>query len=61
MPSAAYAVACRGVFNREMEKAFGVSMSTVYKRAAAVRREIWWAWPTHADAGCGDGLPPHGS
>lgn len=32
-----------GVLNRELEKAFGVSMSTVYKRAAAVRREIRWA------------------
>ena len=35
----------------EMEKAFGVSMSTVYKRAAAVRRVIPWAWPTRGDAG----------
>jgi hypothetical protein len=50
-----------GVLNREMEKAFGVSMSTVYKRAAAVRREIWWAWPTRGDAGYGDGLPLYGS
>ena len=41
------------VLNRDMENAFGVSMSTVYRRAAAVRREIWWAWP-----GAGDGLAP---
>ena len=34
-----------GVLNAEMEKAFGVSMSTVYRRAAAVRREIPSAWP----------------
>ena len=45
-----YAVGCTvcgvpGVFNRELEKAFGVSMSTVRRRAAAVRREIPSAWP----------------
>ena len=39
-----------GVLNREMEKAFGVSMSTVCRRAAAVRREIWWTWPTRGIA-----------
>jgi hypothetical protein len=38
-----YAVGSRGVgvpdvFNRDLEKAFGVSMSTIYKRAWAVRR-----------------------
>jgi hypothetical protein len=40
-----------GVPNREMERTFGVSMSTVYRRAAAVRREIPWAWPTRGIAG----------
>ena len=34
-----------GVLNSEMEKAFGVSMNTVYRRAAAIRREMPWAWP----------------
>ena len=50
-----------GVLNAELEEAFGVSMSTVRRRAAAVRREIPWAWPTHRDAGYGDGLPLYGS
>jgi hypothetical protein len=45
-----YAVSCTicgvpGVFNREMEEAFGVSMSTVYQRAADVRRAVPSAWP----------------
>ena len=45
-----YAVSCTGcgvpgVFNRDLEKAFGVSMSTVYKRAAAVRRVLPFARP----------------
>jgi hypothetical protein len=43
-----------GVLNRELERASGVSMSTVYKRAAAVRREIRWAWPMRRAAGHGD-------
>ena len=34
-----------GVLNRELEEAFGVSMNTAYRRAAAVRRAIPWAWP----------------
>ena len=46
-----YAVGCTicgvpGVLNAELEKAFGVSMSTVRRRAAGVRREIPSAWPT---------------
>ena len=38
-----YAIGSRGVgvldvFNRDLEKAFGVSMGTVYKRAWAIKR-----------------------
>ena len=38
-----YAVGSRGcgvpnVFNRELEEAFGTKMSTIYKRAAQIRR-----------------------
>ena len=50
-----------GLLNAELEEAFGVSMSTVRRRAAAVRREIPWAWPTHRDAGYGDGRLLYGS
>jgi hypothetical protein len=45
-----YAVSSRGcgvpgILNRDLEKAFGVSMSTVYQRAADVRRAVPSAWP----------------